>query len=257
MSSLRTAIVALWTAMLLAPVMAGSESARAQSWPTRPIKLVVATGPGLAVDVVGRVIAERISTTLGQQVYVENIAGAAGVLGSQSVARAAPDGYTFLFGSAGVLSTNMVLFKALPYDLDRDFTPVVLVVQGNPFALSAYPGLPVRTLQDLADYAKANPGKLSYAVDASSGMAGVIGQLLSKRLGIEMVQVPYRSTPQAFQDTASGVTQLMVSSAAAVEPLSKAGRLRMIAVTGANRSADFGNAPAVQETIPGFQRNIR
>jgi tripartite-type tricarboxylate transporter receptor subunit TctC len=198
-------------------------------------------------------MADRVTAALGQQVYVENIAGASGVLGTQAVARSAPDGYTFLFGSAGALSTNMFLFKTLPYDLDRDFTPVALVVQGNPFALTANPDTPIKTLSDLTAYAKAHPGKVSYAVDTSSGWAGIIGQLLNKRLDIDMVQIPYKSTSQALQDTATGTTQLMVSSAAAVDGYAKSGRLRMIAVTAGSRSAGLDDVPTIQETLPGFQ----
>jgi tripartite-type tricarboxylate transporter receptor subunit TctC len=196
-------ITMLCRALILASLMAWANGASAQDWPKRPIKLVVATGPGLAVDVAARVMAERVSAALGQQVYVENIAGASGVLGTQAVARSAPDGYTFLFGSAGALSTNMFLFKALPYDLDRDFAPVALVVQGNPFALTAYPEISIKTLSDLTAYAREHAGKVSYAVDTSSGWAGIIGQLLNKRLDIDMVQIPYKSTSQALQDNAT------------------------------------------------------
>jgi tripartite-type tricarboxylate transporter receptor subunit TctC len=228
MSSPRMAITALCRATIVVALMAPADGASAQGWPARPIKLSVAAGPGLAVDVAARVMADRVTAALGQQVYVENIAGASGVLGTQAVARSAPDGYTFLFGSAGALSTNMFLFKTLPYDLDRDFTPVALVVQGNPFALTANPDTPIKTLSDLTAYAKAHPGKVSYAVDTSSGWAGIIGQLLNKRLDIDMVQIPYKSTSQALQDTATGTTQLMVSSAAAVDGYAKSGRLSLI-----------------------------
>jgi tripartite-type tricarboxylate transporter receptor subunit TctC len=161
--------------VLLAVLFAWPDGAQADTWPARPVKLIAPVGPGIATDVVARMLAERMSRGLGQQVFVENVPGASGTIGTAAAARAAPDGYTLLFGSSGMLSTNKYLFKSLPFDLDRDFTAVSNVCKGTPFAVSVYPGLPTKSLPDLIALAKAQPGKLSYAVDISSGWAGMIG----------------------------------------------------------------------------------
>src|SRR5208282_4428221 len=153
--------------------------------------------PGQANDIVGRLLADRLSRALGQQMYVENVPGASGMLGAQAAARAAPDGYTLFLGPSSVMATNIYTVKSLPYDPRHDFTAVAMLVDSAPFVIAANPSLPVTTLAELIAYAKAEPGKLSYAVVTSSAYAGIIGQLLMKRAGIEMVQVPYSSNAQA------------------------------------------------------------
>jgi tripartite-type tricarboxylate transporter receptor subunit TctC len=227
--------------------------AHAQDWPTRPIKLIVPSGPGLGADVLARLMAERVSRQLGQQMFVENISGGAGMVGGQVAARAAPDGYTFYFGLAGALSSNLVLFKSVPYDPLRDFTPVAMVSESGPFVISVQSEQPFKTLADLIAYAKANPGKLSYGIDASSGYQVVVGQLLSKRAGIEMLPVPYRATAQVMQDTVSGTNPMMISAVAAVEGFVQSGKLRRLAITSGQRFPGLDDLPAVAETLPGFR----
>ncbi len=224
-----------------------------QEWPARPIKMIVPSGPGLSADILARLMSERLSRQLGQQMFVENIAGAAGMVGGQAAARSAPDGYTLYLGLAAALSSNLFLFKSMPYDPVRDFAPVAMVSESGPFVISVHPDLPVRTLPELIAHAKANPGKLSYAIDASSGYQVVIGQLLTKRAGIDMVPVPYRATAQVLQDTAAGTTQLMISAVAAVEGFVQSGKLRRIAITSAQRFPGLDDLPTVAETLPGFR----
>ena len=197
---LKVARRAMRLATALALVCVCASSAFAEDWPVRPIRLIVPTGPGLGADVLARVMSERISRQLGQPMFVENIPGAAGMIGGQAAARAAPDGYTFYFGLAAALSSNLVLFKSVPYDPERDFTPVAMVSESGPFVISVNPDQPFKTMGELIAYAKANPGKLSYGIDASSGYQAVIGQLLTTRAGINLVQVPYRSTAQVIQE---------------------------------------------------------
>ena len=240
-------MMVLFIAMLLAG------NAFGQTWPTRPIKLIVPSGPGLSADVLARLMSERISRQLGQQMFVENISGAAGMVGGQAAARAAPDGYTLYLGLAAALSSNLFLYKTVPYDPVRDFTPVAMVSESGPFVISVQSDLPFKTLPDLIAFAKANPGKLSYGIDASSGYQAVIGQLLTKRAGIDMVQVPYRSTAQVMQDTATGTVQLMISAVAAVEGFVRAGKVRRIAITSGQRFAGLEDLPTVAETLPGFR----
>ena len=179
-------------------------AADAQSWPSRPIKLIVPTGPGAATDVIARLMADSVTRGLGQPVVVENQAGASGLVAHQTAARAAPDGYTFLFTNTSGLATNLVTFKSLPYDPAKDFTPVAMMVDFGPQMLSVNVDLPVQTVAELIDYAKANPGKLSYAVDVTAGAAPVAARLLNKRADLGMVEVPYRSAAQMVQDVASG-----------------------------------------------------
>jgi tripartite-type tricarboxylate transporter receptor subunit TctC len=198
-------------------------------------------------------LSDSLSRTLGQQVYVENVPGASGTIGTAAAARAAPDGYTLLFGTSGMLSTNKFLFKSLPFDLDRDFVPVSVVCTGTPFAISVYPGLPVKTLPELIALAKTKPGKLSYATDISSGWAGIIGDLLNRRAGIQMVRVPYRTTAQAIQDTMAGTTDAIIGAAQSVDAQVKAGKLRRIAITSDRPFPGMEDSPPVADTLPGFK----
>ncbi len=225
----------------------------AQQWPAKPVRLVVATGPGLSVDIMARILADGVSRTLGQSVVVDNIAGAAGMIGAQTVARTEPNGYVFFFASSSALTSNLYMFKSVPYDPVKDFTAVAIIVDSAPFTISVMPELPVKTLPELVDYAKAHPGKLSYAIDSSSGTASIAGQLLAKRTGIDMVQVPYKSTAQMLQDTITGRTQMMISAVTPVEPYLKRGSLRSIALTSENPFPGLEEIPLVRETIPGYR----
>jgi tripartite-type tricarboxylate transporter receptor subunit TctC len=149
----------------------------------------------------------------------------------------------------------MVLYKSVPYNPIRDFTPVAMVCDTSPFVLSVQPELPIKTLPDLIAYAKANRGKLSYAIDSSSGLQLAIGQLLTKRAEIDWVQVPYRSTPQMLQDTASGVVQAMISSVTAAQGFAAAGKVRTIAISSAKRFPGLEDLPTIAEVLPGFNIN--
>jgi tripartite-type tricarboxylate transporter receptor subunit TctC len=231
---------------------AGAQTGSGQNWPSRPLKLIVATGPGLATDIMARLLSEGISRALGQQIFVENMPGASGIVGAQAAARAPNDGYTFFFANASGLTSNMFMIKSLAYDPTRDFTPVAMVCDSGPFVVAIHPDLPVKTLAELIAYGKTQPGKLSYAVDASSGFGLVAGKLLNKRSGMEMVEVPYRATAQMLQDAAMGTVQLMISSVAASDAFVKAGKLRRIAISSERRFPGMEDLPTIGETLPGF-----
>jgi tripartite-type tricarboxylate transporter receptor subunit TctC len=237
--------------MLLAlPAQAG-----AQTWPSRPVKLIVPTGPGAATDVMARLLGDGVSRGLGQPLIVENMPGASGILAHQSVARAAPDGYTLLFTNTSGMAINLVSFKQLPYDPMRDFAPVAMVCNLGPQMLSVNAELPVNSLPDLIAYTKANRGKLSIAFDTTAGAAGFAARLLNKRADLGLTEVPYRSAAQMGQDVASGVAQVLMSSIAAANPFIQAGKLRRIAITSGTRFPGLPDLPSVSETLPGVVMN--
>jgi tripartite-type tricarboxylate transporter receptor subunit TctC len=241
----------LLCAALLVAVMAQVEDAGAQTWPSRPVKLIVPTGPGAATDVMARMMGESVSRALGQQLVVENLPGASGIIAHQAAARAAPDGYTFLFTNTSGLATNPVTFKTLPYDPAKDFTPVAMVVDFGPQMLSVNADVPVKSVAELLAYAKANPNKLSYAVDVTAGAAPFAARLLNKRASLGMVEVPYKSAAQMAQDVASGTVPVLISSMAAANAMVQAGKIRRLALTATKRFPALPDLPTINETVPG------
>jgi tripartite-type tricarboxylate transporter receptor subunit TctC len=238
--------VSLWGALLLLPAQGG-----AQTWPSRPIKLIVPTGPGAATDVMARLLADGVSRTIGQPMIVENLSGASGILAHQSVARAPPDGYSLLFTNTSGMAINLISFKQLPYDPTRDFLPVALVCSLGPQMLSVAATLPVSTVDELIAYAKANAGKLSIGFDNTAGAAAFAAKLFNKRAELGLIEVPYRSAAQMTQDVASGVNQVMMSSIAAADAVVQAGKVRRLAVTSGKRFPGLPDLPSLQETVPG------
>ena len=225
---------------------------KAQSWPNRPLKLIVPTGPGAATDVMARMLADGVSRSLDQSMVVENMPGASGIVAHQTVARAAPDGYTFLFTNTSGMAINLISFKQLPYDPTKDFTAVATVCNQGPQMISVNAELPVKTLSDLIAYAKANRGKLSIAFDTTAGAAAFAAKLFNRRADLGLVEVPYRSAAQMTQDVASGINQVMISSIAAARSVVDAGKVRPIAITSQMRFRGLPDLPAVSETLPGI-----
>lgn len=225
--------------------------ASAQTWPSRPIRLIVPTGPGAATDIMARLLADAVSRSLGQSLVVENMPGASGILAHQAVARAAPDGYTILFTNTSGMAINLISFKQLPYDPTRDFTAVAMVCSQGPQMLSVNAELPIKTLPELMAYAKANRGKLSMAYDTTAGAAAYAAKLFNKRADLDLVEVSYRSAAQMIQDVASGVNQVMMSSVAAAQSMVDAGKVRRVAITSTTRFRGLPDLPAINETLPG------
>jgi tripartite-type tricarboxylate transporter receptor subunit TctC len=236
-------------------LLASLTPASAQSWPSRPVKLMVPTGPGAATDVMARLLADGVSRTLGQPMVVENLPGASGILAHQAVARAAPDGYTFLFTNTSGMAINLISFKQLPYDPTRDFTAVATVCNVAPQMLSVNSELPVTTLPELIAYAKANRGKLSIAFDTTAGAAAFAAKLVNKRADLGLVEVPYRSAAQMTQDVASGVNQVMMSSIAAANAVVQAGKVRRLAITSAKPFPGLPDLPTISTVVPGLVMN--
>ena len=213
-------------------------------YPARPITLVIPFPAGAGTDSVGRIFATELSGILGQQVVVENKPGANSTIGAQMVARAQPDGYTLLLATNTALSAAPWLMKSVPYDPVKDFTPIAR--GGNlPFILVINPKLPFKNVQDLISYAKQHPGKLNYASGNSTGI--VAGATLAARAGIDIVHVPYKGSPQATTDLIGGQVDLMFTDVAAGMPYVKAGQIRALAVTTAERSALLPELPSMAE----------
>ncbi len=232
-------------------LLTASEEVAAQSWPTRPIKFIVTQAAGGTPDIICRLITDKLSRALGQQVVVENRPGGANVIGAQAAARSAPDGYTFLFATAAALVTNPLTFKSLPYDPARDFVPVSMVAS-NPFFLLANPGVSANTLPELTALDKAGPGKLSAATDGHRNFSGMLIAWFNKRAGTGITPVPYASMPQGAQDALAGRVQLVVLAVPSAAPLMAQGQLRGLGVSSAKRLAGFESIPAISETLPGF-----
>jgi tripartite-type tricarboxylate transporter receptor subunit TctC len=182
---------------------------------------------------------------------VENLPGASGLVAHQTAARAAADGYTFLFTNTSGLATNPVTFKSIPYDPARDFAPVAMVVDFGPQMLSVNIDLPVKTVPELIAYAKAHPGKLSYAVDVTAGAAPIAARLFNKRGELGMVEVPYRSAAQMVQDVASGTIPVLISSMAAANAMVQTGKIRRLALSSTKRFPPLPDLPTINETVPG------
>jgi tripartite-type tricarboxylate transporter receptor subunit TctC len=229
--------------------------AHADTWPTHPVKLVVPTGAGAASDVIARLIGDALSRKLAKPVVVENMPGASGILAHQAVARAAPDGHTLLFTNTSGMAINLVSFKKLPYSPRKDFTAVALVCSLGPQILSVNAEVPAKNIAEFISYAKANRGKISMAFDATAGAGAFAAKLLNKRAGLELIEVPYRVTAQMIQDVASGVTQAMVSSIAAAEPVVQAGKIRRLAVTSGQRFPGLPDVPSLNDAVPGVVMN--
>jgi tripartite-type tricarboxylate transporter receptor subunit TctC len=240
--------------VLLLLVTLASEAC-AQTWPARPIKLIVPTGPGAATDIMARLLADGIGSQLGQQVVVENMPGASGILAHQAVARAEPDGHTLLFTNTSGMAINPVSFKQLPYDPARDYAAVAMICSLGPQMVSVNADLPVRGVPELLDYARANRGKLSVGFDTTAGAAAFGAKLLNRTADLGLIEVPYRSVAQLVQDVASGTIPVLVSSIAAANAMVDAGKVRRLAVTSAARFPGLPDLPSLNEHVPGVVMN--
>lgn len=225
----------------------------AQDYPAKPIRLIVPFAPGGGTDLVGRLIAQRLTEALGQTVVVDNRAGAGGVIGADLVAKAPPDGYTLLMGTPGPLTINPHLMKSMPYDTLRDFTPIALATI-SPFILVVHPALPVRSAKELIALAKAKPGALNYGSAGNGSVGHLAGEQLAALAGIKIVHVPYKGSSLALTDLLAGQLQLMVENLPTVLPHIKAGKIRALAVGTRQRSALVPELPPLDEAgVPGYE----
>jgi tripartite-type tricarboxylate transporter receptor subunit TctC len=232
---------------VLAPV------AQAQSYPTKPIRLIVPFPPGGGNDVIARVIAQKLGERLGQQVIVDNRAGANGIVGLQALMQSPPDGYTLAVGAAGPLAVNPSLYDKLPYDPLKDFSPITNMVN-YPLLLVVHPSVPVKTTQDLINLAKAKPKQLYFASPGSGNSGHLAGELLNSMANVQTVHVPYKGQGPALSDLISGQVQMLYSSIPSVLPQVKSGQLNALAVGSAKRVPSLPDIPTISESgVPGYE----
>jgi tripartite-type tricarboxylate transporter receptor subunit TctC len=231
---------------VLSIVAAGRMAAAAETWPTRPIRLVLGYPPGGGTDAVARLLADRLSKSIGQAVIVENHPGASGMIGAQTVARAAPDGYTLFFATAASLTGALVTVKDLSYDPMKDFAPITLVGHG-PFILVANPDFPPNTLPELVAYARANPGKVNYASPGISTANYFLCELLNMNAGIQTTQVPYKGSSSLINDLIGGQVQYTLDTPGTTLPLIRAGKLKAIALLDTRRLDKANTIPTTVE----------
>jgi tripartite-type tricarboxylate transporter receptor subunit TctC len=238
-------------AFVIAACAAGTASA-ADSYPSHPVRFIVAQPPGGGTDVTARMRAPNLAEKLGQQVVVDNRGGAGGIVGTETAARSAPDGYTLLLGYTGALSINPSLYPKLPYDPVRDFDTVSLAIS-SPYVLFANPKVPVSTVADIIALAKAKPGTLAFASAGNGSLAHLALEWFKLETGTNIIHVPYKGG-QSLTAVLSGEVQLTFGSVVAWLPQVKAGRLKAIAVTSKARSKALPSLPTVAESgVPGFE----
>ena len=233
----------LWGICLV--TIAGGE-ARGETYPTRPVRIIVPAAAGSALDVNARKVADKLSQALGQAVIVDNKPGANGIIGTDLAAKAKPDGYTLLMGSTSTLTINPSLYPSLPYRPLDDFAPITLAVRGSPIVL-VNASLPVKTLAEFIDLAKAKPGQLHYGSPGNGSIQHLAGKLLERNAGIDMVHVPYKNQSEIVSDLISGRIEAMIEFGAVAVPLIKAGKLRALAIAGPARKPDLPEVPTAAQ----------
>ena len=239
-------IAAIGALVLAAP-------ARAQEFPSGPVKLVVPLGAGGAMDTLARTLAGKLQDRFGKPVVVENITGGGTLIAAQTVAKAAPDGHTLLIAPSGLLATNLALFKQLPYDPRADFTPMSHYVE-IAFVLVVYAGLPIRSVADLVKMAKEKPGQLTYASTGLGQVPHLAGEMLARQTGTQLAHVPYRGAPQALLDVVAGHVSMTFADPSIAAQLIGDGKVRALGVSSKTRVAVLPDVPPLTEAgLPGFE----
>jgi tripartite-type tricarboxylate transporter receptor subunit TctC len=249
----RTARIAIVVSLMVPGLHTVKVQAATPEYPTRPIRFVVPFAPGGSTDTLARTLSLKLGETFGQQVVVDNRSGGNGNIGTDIVAHAAPDGYTIVLGYIANLAIGPSLYAKLPFDPVRDFAPITLLAVA-PNILVVHPTVPVKNFREFIAYAKANPAKVNFASAAVASPGHLTGELLNIAAGIHMQHVPYKGSGQAVIDLVGGQVQAMVSGMSSVMPHIKAGRLRPLAVTGAERSPAVPDVPTIAESgFPKFE----
>lgn len=246
----RRSLLAAAPAVLMAP------AARAQDFPTKPIKFIVGFAPGGSADVMARILGQSLSERIGQPVITDNRAGAAGTIGADMVARSAPDGYTLLVGSVSNVVISATTMPVIPFVATTAFAPIVLTAT-IPLVLVINPSLPVSSVQELVTYAKANPNKLSFASGGQGVSNHLAGELFNRMAGVTITHVPYKGDGPGVASVVSGETHIMFATISTAMPQLQGGRLRALGVTTAKRASALKDLPTIAEAgLPGYEVNV-
>ncbi len=236
----------------VALVAAHAPAASAQTYPDKTIRLVVPFSPGGALDVVGRILGQKLTESLGKQVVIDNRVGAGGNIGAEFVAKAAPDGYTLLMSSVTTMAINMSLTPKPPYDFERDYAPVSLNAAA-PLGLMIHPALPAKSVKEFIVLAKARPGELNYFSSGVGTGTHLAGVLFDQMAGVKTMHVPYKGGGQGVTDLLSGQMQFAFSTLQLALPHEKSGRIRLLGIGSAKRYPRLPNLPAIAETVKGYE----
>jgi tripartite-type tricarboxylate transporter receptor subunit TctC len=240
----------LWVA---ATAMAVPLVAYSQAFPSRPVHIVIPFPPGSTLDVTSRMLAPKMSESMGQPVVIDNRPGANGMIGSEFVARSAPDGYILVFTTPSTHITSIFLSKNVPYDPKKDFTPIIAAV--DPVTcLAVNPSVPVNSVKELIAYMKANPGKVAFGSSGIGSVFHLVGEMFKVYAGVDIVHVPYKGTAPMVQDAVSGQIQMIFSATNNMTPHRKSGKLKILAVLTSSRDSSMPEVPTAAEALPGFER---
>lgn len=240
------------TLVLAALSVAAVTQAQAQGYPNKPVRMIVASAPGGAPDILARTVAQKLSDAFSQQVVVDNRAGASGLIGAEIAAKAAPDGYTLFLGTTTLYAILPNLKKNLPYDIKRDFASVTQIA-GASNVLVVNPSVPAKSVSELLQYAKAKPGALNYASAGRGTPAHLAGEMINVLAGIHMTHVPYKGAGPALLDVIAGQVQLIITSPIAAGPHIANGKVRALATSGSTRNPALPELPTIAESLPGYE----
>ena len=247
---------AFWTSLVSAALLLGSLDAKADEWPSRPVRVLVPLGAGGFADVPARMLAPALSKELGGTFFVENKPGAGSTIGANEIAKSAPDGYNLLFSATPHVISAHVYKKRLQYDALRDFTPIARVAAG-PYVLAVHPSLPAKSVKELIALAKKEPGKIDYASSGNGSAQHLVGAMFATMAGIELNHVPYKGSNQAMQDVLAGRVKVTFAGVPNVINQVGGGKLRALGVTGDKRWPDMPDVPTIAEAgVPGYEASL-
>lgn len=232
-------------------LLVAAATAGAQTYPSKPIRIIALSSPGSGPDIVGRLIGSKLTEAWGQQVIVDPRAAATGIVGTEIASKAAPDGHTLVIVTSQAVIVS-VMYEKLPYNLIRDFAPITLVAS-TPFILAVHPAVPATSIKELVALAKSKPGALRYGSGGSGSPPHLSAEIFKSMTGTDMLHVPYKGVTPAMIDTVAGQVQMLISVIPAVLPTIKSGRLRALGVTSAKRTALVPYVPTIAETVPGYE----
>ena len=222
------------------------------AYPDRPIRLIMPYPAGGSIDTAGRAVAQKLAEHFGQQIVIDNRTGSGGTIGTETAARAAPDGYTLVMGGTGTLALSPHLQRNLPYDSVRDFTPVTMLI-ASPYVLVVHPSVPANSVKELIALAKARPGQIDYASGGNGSAPHFASEMFNAAAGVKLTHIPYKGAAPAMTDMIGGQIQFLITSPLVAMPQGRAGRIKVLATTGAQRDPLLPELPTMAETVPGYE----